>query len=52
VESARNRRRMTANDSYAQPWECVYAAAPRGDATWSDFSGFVSLVRLVPALAT
>jgi hypothetical protein len=53
VESADNRRPLTANDSYGQPWECApHAAAPRGDATWNGFSGFVWRVRPVPVLGT
>ena len=38
----------TANDSYGQPWERIHAAAPRGDATWNDSSGFVSLAQPAP----
>ena len=41
TEQVRTREALRANDSYGSPWECVRAAAPRGDATWNDSSGSV-----------
>jgi hypothetical protein len=45
VESADNRRPVTANDSYGQPWECVHprrGASEKGDTAWNVSSGFAS----------
>jgi hypothetical protein len=54
VESAYNRRRYPmANDSYGQPWESAHVPRrQRGDATWNDSSGSVSLVPQAPVPAT
>ena len=54
AESASNRRRMTANDSYGQPWECVLPrrGLKKGDAAWNGSSGFASREQPAPAPAT